>query len=454
MAKLAKPPCAAILTALSVEYRAVRHHLRSIKEEVHKGTVYERGIFLAEAGNWQVGIVQVGVGSGSAATEAERAIAYFHPRVVLFVGVAGGLKDLRLGDVVAATKVYNYESGKAGLSFQVRPEVSISTYRLEQRAKIEAIKNRWLQRLGRPLPDPLPRAFVGPIATGEKVLASTRSATYSFLISAYSDALAVEMEGYGFLKAVHSNPQVDALVVRGISDLIANKRKTDAANYQEVAARHASAFAFEVLANLRPEENLSLESSSLLPGSRLGESYTTFQNAGAIHAPVQIGNSNTINTFFTPKDEIQEGVTHLKQGKTALLFGDYTTGRRHLTEAVKLLSEEQVPEQNAQARYFLALAYLGKERPFGVTIEVWEQVEELMQTVLQLNRCYSYLYVFALFKHDFARNGWKKAQYVHETRQLIQEANNLPRLVSDEENIDLLRKCQARLIQEWEAAGE
>lgn len=455
MEKLATPPCAVILTALPVEYRAVRNHLRGIKEEVHKGTVYERGIFLAEAGRWQVGIVQIGVGNAPAAAEAERAIAYFRPRVVLFVGVAGGLKDVRIGDVVAATKVYNYESGKAGLSFQIRPEVGISTYRMEQRAKIEAIKNGWLQRLGQPLPDPLPCAFVEPIAAGEKVLASTCSATYNFLISAYSNVLAVEMEGYGFLKATHNNPQVDALIVRGISDLIVNKSKMDAANYQEVAVRHASAFAFEVLANLCPEENLDLANSLLLPGQRLEDSRIAFHNTGTIHAPIQTGNNNTtINTFFAPKDEVREGAAHLKCGKTALLFGDYTAGRRHLTDAVKLLPEEQVPEQNAQARYFLALVYLGSERPFGVTIEVWERVEELMQTALQLNRCYSYLYAFALFKHDFARNGWKKAQYIREAQQMIQEANYLSRLAADEENIDLLRKRQPKLMQEMEITGE
>jgi nucleoside phosphorylase len=142
-------PCAVILTALPVEYCAVRRHLRGLKEEVYKGTVYERGMFLDEACQWKVGIVQVGAGNAPTAAEAERAISYFQPRVVLFVGVAGGLKDVQLGDVVAVTKVYGYESGKAGLTFQIRPEVGRSTHRMEYRARMEAIKNRWLQRLER-----------------------------------------------------------------------------------------------------------------------------------------------------------------------------------------------------------------------------------------------------------------------------------------------------------------
>ncbi len=91
-------PRAVILTALSVEYLAVRAHLSERREEVHtQGTVYERGQFLAEGQSWEVGIVEVGPGNPSAAVEAERAIAYFSLDVIFFVGVAGGIKDVTIG---------------------------------------------------------------------------------------------------------------------------------------------------------------------------------------------------------------------------------------------------------------------------------------------------------------------------------------------------------------------
>src|SRR5207248_9750132 len=101
-----KKRCVVILTALPLEYMAVRAHLEDIREEVHpQGTVYERGVFSSPRQGWDVVIGEIGMGGLNAAFEAERAMHRFEPDVVLFVGVAGGLKDVQRGDVVVATKV-------------------------------------------------------------------------------------------------------------------------------------------------------------------------------------------------------------------------------------------------------------------------------------------------------------------------------------------------------------
>jgi nucleoside phosphorylase len=123
---------AIILTAISVEYQAVRDHLTQLREETQSGTIYERGNFATNSQSWDVIIMEIGGGNVQVALETERAINFFNPNIILFVGVAGGLKDVSLGDVVVATKVYAYESGKAGQTFQARPEVSSPTYRLLQ----------------------------------------------------------------------------------------------------------------------------------------------------------------------------------------------------------------------------------------------------------------------------------------------------------------------------------
>jgi nucleoside phosphorylase len=249
-------PCAVILTALRVEYLAVRKFLTDLHEEVHpQGMVYERGVF----GDWQVGIAEVGAGNNTSAVESERAIGHFEPDVLLFVGVAGGLKDdVKIGDVVAATKIYAYESGKVGDKdqFLTRPVVGNSSAQLVARARAEARKDDWRERLSSS--EPLPEVFVGAIAAGEKVVAAKESQMFKFLRSNYNDALAVEMEGFGVLNAAFAYPSIQAIVIRGISDMVEGKNDPALGlegDRQRTASIHASAFAFELLAKFRPLES-------------------------------------------------------------------------------------------------------------------------------------------------------------------------------------------------------
>jgi nucleoside phosphorylase len=202
---------AVILTALPVEYAAVRTHLSDVREEVHpRGTVYELGALTLRNGHsWEIAVVEVGAGNANAAVQAERAIGHFSPAVAIFVGVAGGLKDVAIGDVVVATRIYGYESGKVvrdsqkhpSDEFLPRPDVGLTSFRMEQRARAEAHRSDWHRRTRDGSGS---RVFLGPIAAGEKVIASRRSAIFAFLRATYGDALAVEMEGRGFVAATRS----------------------------------------------------------------------------------------------------------------------------------------------------------------------------------------------------------------------------------------------------------
>lgn len=213
-------------------------------------------------------LAEIGPGNENAALEVERAIQHFKPSVVVFMGVAGGLKDVLIGDVVAATKVYGYEYGKDTCQFMPRPMLAQTSYSLEQRARAEAKKPDWISRIAGEKPQQVPRALVEPIAAGAKVVADTCSSTFEFLREQYSDAVAVEMEGFGFLRAAHANSEVQCIVVRGISDLIDGKTTADRSGSQVIASKHAAAFVYQILSNLRGPDRSNRHSLWSIPHDR------------------------------------------------------------------------------------------------------------------------------------------------------------------------------------------
>jgi nucleoside phosphorylase len=252
-----------ILTAIPSEYAAVRSLIGDPTPCVHPaGTRYEIGVLESATGSWRVVLAQTGVGNLRAAVEAERAITTFEPRALIFVGVAGGIKDVEVGDVVVANKVYQYERGKSGSSFLPRPDVGEPSYEILQTAQSIIQSNQWPPTPPGGRKTRSPKGILGPIAAGEKIVASTTSDIAHLIRSTYSDAIAVEMEGAGVAAALRANRRVAWCVIRGISDLIDGKADSDAAGSQEMAAENAAAFAATLLRAIQRREPAVDQSAS------------------------------------------------------------------------------------------------------------------------------------------------------------------------------------------------
>ena len=177
-------------------------HLKRAGEDTIDGTVFYRGRFE----DWDIAIAECGPGNTSAAAIAQRGIAQYRPRVALFVGVAGGIKDVKIGDVVVADKVYRYKFGKEDeTGVHPRPNVRNSSHEIEQRGRLLPKSEDWKKRLNPELTHESPAAVVGPIASGERVVASFDGPTARQLRGSYGDAVAVEMEGGGFREAADIN---------------------------------------------------------------------------------------------------------------------------------------------------------------------------------------------------------------------------------------------------------
>ena len=388
-------PRAIILTSHPDEYKAVRAYLTEVEEDTHsQGTVYGYGQFSTDEQTWEVAIAEIAPGNTDAAMETERAMAHWQPNIVLSVGVATGLKDVNAGDVVAGIKVYGYESGKETESgFSTRPAVGLASYRLEQRAKATARQDDWLERIQEERSNWTSKAVVGAIAAGEKEIASTKSETYQLLQASYGDALAVDTSGYGVLRAVHANANTNALIIRGISHVLGQGITINLHEARASAAKHASAFAFEVLAKLGEAKSFGLSPAQ----------YGKLKKRVALASKGLLNWKRTlINDEEIERHEFNELLNRIQttessttillgppgSGKSALMaaLGNYLISQDHVVLAIKAdqLSGSIQSVEDLQRDLRLdfmpdeAIYAIASEEPIVVLIDQLDAVSELL----------------------------------------------------------------------------
>lgn len=249
-------PCVLVLTALDLEYQAVREHLTGLRERGHPaGTLFETGYLRGDGA--EIILVLTGEGNLGAAVLAERAMSMFGPHAMLFAGVAGALKnDIEVGDVVVATRVYAYHGSKEeDEGVWTRPRSWEAPHELIQLAHQIARDGSWARRLPDTASGQLPRVHFKPIAAGEVLLASRQSPTARRLHDVFNDAAAIEMESAGVAQASLFSRSMPALIIRGISDRAdGSKRDLDRAGWQPRAAAHAAAFAVALVGEIIARE--------------------------------------------------------------------------------------------------------------------------------------------------------------------------------------------------------
>lgn len=267
---------AVILTALPEELAAVRSQLVAANADITRRTVPGGGIYYeavlpAEHVDWLVYASFTEAGTGAAAAGAADAILNFDPHVAIYIGIAGGIgeKGIKLGDVVAANEVFDYDGGKeTKLGFLPRTRQLHSAFALKQLAGFTAIEDKWRGRLITVVEElrlGQPTVHTEPIAAGSKVVASTVSETFKLVRRTADRAVAVEMEGSGFLGAVQRYAD-NGIVIRGISDLIDGKAAADKDGVRRQAVANAAAFGLELLHKFELPPGVEREQRSNHPG--------------------------------------------------------------------------------------------------------------------------------------------------------------------------------------------
>ncbi len=241
-----------LFTPLSLEQDAVRPFLQGAVDQTDGGITYLTGHFEGLHQSYHVTVVETGPRNSAVALAAERAVLAFRPSIAILLGIAGGVKDVAIGDVVVGTKAYSYESGKDTASgFVYRPEVYLSSRPLIALARLVAKNDAWKKRStyakGK-------KTTFGPIASGDKVIATTDSDNYRHIKLHLNDTVALEMEAAGFGQTLSNHPYIHTINIRSISDLLDHKSEGDGRGLQQHAAANAAAFTFELLYQLDPKQ--------------------------------------------------------------------------------------------------------------------------------------------------------------------------------------------------------
>ena len=261
-----------ILCPLKVEYDVVRAYLQT--KSAHRlpqtGLSYELGTLYMGEKTWSIALFETGKYTDNLKLKTFQILQAINPPYIFLVGIAGGIKDVAIGDVVIGTIAYGYEYGKATQNgIESRPKaMPYSSILIDEARQLE-----------REI-DHLPYKIVfGPINSGNKVVTSSKTETYQIIKEKFGDTVGIEMESIGFAQAATAFTKTLFLNIRGISDLINHKND----NNQVEAVTHAADFVFQLIKRLQKPKNKKIKTFQIY---YLTKPFTSFGwrklNSGAL----------------------------------------------------------------------------------------------------------------------------------------------------------------------------
>lgn len=260
-----KPPLCDVLliTAVPVETTAILNleHQWTTFTLPGDSTVYRHTIIQSNGGARNIVHVQLPeMGMTASAAYTTKAVIHLKPMYVIMTGIAGGLeKDANIGDIIVATDVWNYNSGKyieADNGETTTSELLPDSKHINMdRATMDKLlatdfKNQLVQIKnsfnGNAPSSPL-NVFYGPMACGSAVVASKE--VIDLVKSQARKVVGLDMESYGVYLACRDvcYPSVNSIVVKSISDF-ADRKKDD--SRQDYAAYTSTSFSMYLIQNV------------------------------------------------------------------------------------------------------------------------------------------------------------------------------------------------------------
>ncbi len=241
-----------ILGAFPEEIKFLLSHVEGKTEFVIQRISFTQGMLNGQ----RVVIAQTGIGKVNAALTTILLIEHFHPKAILFTGIAGAINpNLLPGDLVIGTRIAHHDYGtltKDGTTR--RPTRNPSTMQENPvyfqsdtslvRLALASSKQLSLEKVSVSSGARLSQLVSGTIVTGD-VFVSSAQATKELRIQ--MNAEATEMEGAAVAQVSYQQ-QVPFLIIRSMSDNAGNNAITDIKDFYQIAARNSAGFVMGILA--------------------------------------------------------------------------------------------------------------------------------------------------------------------------------------------------------------
>lgn len=223
-----------ILGAMEEEITPLLEILKDYKEIKYANNSY----YLANFGQHELILAYSKIGKVNSTLSAAVMIEKFGAQVLLFTGVAGALKSLKIGDLLVATKLCQYDLDITAfghpLGFVPGNEIFIKTDE-----KLNELAKQVANELGKKL------AF-GTIATGDEFICD--ESKKSKIVQVF-DAEACEMEGAS-VALVCDALKIPCFVLRAMSDEAGEKAEFDFDEFVVNSAKISAEFVLKMCEKL------------------------------------------------------------------------------------------------------------------------------------------------------------------------------------------------------------
>jgi adenosylhomocysteine nucleosidase len=245
-------PVTGLLGAFGAEVTLVKQSLKDAKTVLIEGIPFTTGL----VGNQRVVVAETGIGKVNAAMTTALLLTHFHPRRVLFTGIAGGTNpSLQPGDIVIARQTVHHDYQY--ITFEQQP--SIQTRNAVTGEKNPAFFNADSVMLVRaqavahsvvfdPIPGTSrpPSVLTGIVVTGDQFISSAQKVAE---LRKTFKADATEMEGAAVAQVCYQM-QVPHLVIRSLSDRADANARRDMLSFYQTAARNSARLVLALVQSL------------------------------------------------------------------------------------------------------------------------------------------------------------------------------------------------------------